>query len=51
MHNTSRCTEIQKRFPGLIAAMVTAHKIQSTGKPKVGGKRKSVAQSRKNSGG
>jgi DNA-binding transcriptional ArsR family regulator len=28
MHNTSRCAEIDKRFPGLIAAIVTAHKIQ-----------------------
>jgi DNA-binding transcriptional ArsR family regulator len=47
MQNTSRCAEIQKRFPGLIAAIVTAHKIQSKGKPKAGGRRKSVAQSRK----
>src|SRR6201996_1285267 len=29
MHNTSRCAEIEKRFPGLIAAIVNAHKIQS----------------------
>jgi len=28
MHNTSRCTEIEKRFPGLIAAIVNAHKVQ-----------------------
>jgi DNA-binding transcriptional ArsR family regulator len=28
MHNTSRCVEIEKRFPGLIAAIVTAHNIQ-----------------------
>ena len=28
MHNTSRCAEIDKRFPGLIAAIVTAHNIQ-----------------------
>ena len=28
MHNTSRCTEIDGRFPGLIAAIVTAHNIQ-----------------------
>src|SRR5712672_2963447 len=25
MHNTSRCAEIDKRFPGLIAAIVKAH--------------------------
>src|SRR4051812_44968391 len=29
MHNTSRCAEIEKRFPGLISAIVKAHKIQS----------------------
>ncbi len=29
MHNTSRCAEIDKRFPGLITAIVKAHNIQS----------------------
>jgi DNA-binding transcriptional ArsR family regulator len=28
MHNTSRCAEIDKRFPGLIRAIVNAHYIQ-----------------------
>lgn len=28
MRNTSRCAEIDKRFPGLIAAIVKAHNIQ-----------------------
>jgi DNA-binding transcriptional ArsR family regulator len=28
MHNTSRCSEIDQRFPGLIAAIVNAHKAQ-----------------------
>src|ERR1700761_1020536 len=28
MHNTSRCQEIDRRFPGLIAAIINAHKIQ-----------------------
>src|ERR1700724_670754 len=28
MHNTSRCAEIDKRFPGLIGAIVAAHNIQ-----------------------
>jgi DNA-binding transcriptional ArsR family regulator len=31
MQNTSRCTEIDQRFPGLIAAIVNAHNIQSRG--------------------
>jgi DNA-binding transcriptional ArsR family regulator len=29
MHNTSRCAEIEERFPGLIRAIVNAHTIQS----------------------
>ncbi len=29
MHNTSRCAEVDQRFPGLIAAIVKAHTIQS----------------------
>jgi DNA-binding transcriptional ArsR family regulator len=28
MRNTSRCAEIEKRFPGLIMAIVKAHHIQ-----------------------
>ncbi|MGA3104261.1 MAG: helix-turn-helix domain-containing protein [Terriglobales bacterium] len=28
MQNTSRCVEIEKRFPGLIMAIVKAHNIQ-----------------------
>src|SRR5882757_621879 len=29
MRNTSRCAEIDKRFPGLIMAIVKAHQVQS----------------------
>jgi DNA-binding transcriptional ArsR family regulator len=29
MHNTSRCNEVDKRFPGLIAAIVKAHSLQA----------------------
>jgi DNA-binding transcriptional ArsR family regulator len=32
MHNTSRCAEIEQRFPGLLQAIVNAHAIQSTDK-------------------
>ncbi len=32
MHNTSRCAEIEERFPGLILAIVNAHTIQSRNK-------------------
>jgi len=36
MHNTSRCMEIDHRFPGLIAAIVKAHKTQSEEQQKTG---------------
>ncbi len=29
MHNTARCEEVEKRFPGLLAAIMNAHRIQS----------------------
>ncbi|HZE09342.1 MAG TPA: helix-turn-helix domain-containing protein [Gemmatimonadaceae bacterium] len=32
MQNTSRCAEIEHRFPGLIKAIIHAHKIQSRAK-------------------
>lgn len=32
MHNTSRCAEIEQRFPGLLLAIVNAHSIQSMDK-------------------
>jgi DNA-binding transcriptional ArsR family regulator len=28
MQNTSRCSEIESRFPGLIASIINAHKVQ-----------------------
>lgn len=34
MRNTSRCAEIDKRFPGLVAAIVNAHNLQSGTRPK-----------------
>lgn len=40
MHNTSRCFEIERRFPGLIAAIINAHRIQSGQKPAATPKRK-----------
>ena len=47
MQNSSRCTEIEKRFPGLIAAILGAHKTQSAGKRKTG---KGKADSRRQGG-
>jgi DNA-binding transcriptional ArsR family regulator len=46
MHNTSRCAEIDQRFPGLIRAIANAHNIQSRRKPRAGNasKRKPTAK-------
>jgi DNA-binding transcriptional ArsR family regulator len=32
MHNTSRCAELEGRFPGLIGAILNAHIAQSVGR-------------------
>ena len=42
MHNTSRCAELEERFPGLVRAIFNAHQVQAQGKPRGGtaGKRK-----------
>jgi DNA-binding transcriptional ArsR family regulator len=32
MRNVSRCKEIERRFPGLLAAILNAHSIQATGR-------------------
>ena len=42
MHNVSRCDEINKRFPGLIPAIINAHKVQALSKA-----RSSTARPRK----
>jgi DNA-binding transcriptional ArsR family regulator len=42
MRNTSRCAEIDGRFPGLIRAIVNAHRVQMKGK---GGRRRRRAGS------
>jgi len=34
LHNTARCAEIDKRFPGLVAAIMNAHKVQMSAKRK-----------------
>jgi len=34
MHNTPRCDEIDKRFPGLLAAIIAAHKTQNARRKK-----------------
>jgi DNA-binding transcriptional ArsR family regulator len=34
VQNTSRCTEIETRFPGLVRAIVEAHAVQSRATPR-----------------
>lgn len=47
MHNTSRCAEIEKRFPGLIVAIVKAHNIQLQAKTKAATSTSRKARKRK----
>jgi DNA-binding transcriptional ArsR family regulator len=44
MHNTSRCSEIEKRFPGLILSIVKAHNIQLEENARAGSGRKRKAR-------
>ena len=30
MHNTTRCDEVEARFPGLVAAIINAHLLEAT---------------------
>lgn len=48
MHNTSRCAEIEERFPGLIRSILNAHAIQMAeqAKAKKSASRKVVLQSK-----
>jgi DNA-binding transcriptional ArsR family regulator len=46
MHNTSRCKEIEQRFPGLIGAILKAHSVQAAGRTRAA-KRKQVARKTK----
>jgi DNA-binding transcriptional ArsR family regulator len=39
MQNTSRCSEIETRFPGLIPSIVSAHKMQITEEAKAAKKK------------
>ncbi len=48
MQNTSRCSEVDKRFPGLIAAIVNAHKVQSEQKARTAKAAKKFAPTQQN---
>jgi DNA-binding transcriptional ArsR family regulator len=47
MRNTSRCAEIDKRFPGLIASIIKAHNIQQAEEARANNGRKRKARGRK----
>jgi DNA-binding transcriptional ArsR family regulator len=46
MHNTSRCTEIDQRFPGLIPAILKAHAAQAAEKPSSPKKKSSAGRTK-----
>jgi DNA-binding transcriptional ArsR family regulator len=46
MHNTTRCEELEQRFPGLIAAIMNAHRVQSNERTRAV-KRKATARKSK----
>jgi DNA-binding transcriptional ArsR family regulator len=46
MHNTSRCKEIEQRFPGLVGAILKAHGVQAAGRSRAT-KRKQAARKTK----
>jgi DNA-binding transcriptional ArsR family regulator len=46
MHNTSRCAEIEKRFPGLILAIIKAHNLQSQARRRARNRKPSIRKQR-----
>jgi DNA-binding transcriptional ArsR family regulator len=48
MHNTSRCMEIEQRFPGLLPAILSAHGVQSADRARAA--RRKQANARKQGG-
>ncbi len=43
MRNTSRCAEIDRRFPGLIDAIMNAHRVQSAERAKASRRKAATA--------
>ena len=46
MHSTTRCKEIEQRFPGLIAAILNAHRLQATSRTRAAKRKKAVRKSK-----
>lgn len=45
MYNSTRCSEIEQRFPGLVRAILNAHSVQAAGK-RPGKKKTAVRKSK-----
>ena len=46
MQNTTRCAELEERFPGLIPSIINAYKLQSAGNSRAPKSRKPVSPAR-----
>ncbi len=46
MRNTSRCDEIQQRFPGLIPAILNSHSVQATGRTRAAKRKQAVRKTK-----
>jgi DNA-binding transcriptional ArsR family regulator len=44
MHNTSRCMEIEQRFPGLLPAILNAHGVQSADRVRAAKRKQAAAR-------
>jgi len=46
MHNTSRCNEIEQRFPGLLPAILNAHRVQAADRTRAVKRKQATARKR-----
>jgi DNA-binding transcriptional ArsR family regulator len=46
MRNISRCKEIERRFPGLIAAILNAHSVQTGGQARTAKKKQAARKTK-----
>src|SRR5258706_10352807 len=46
MHNTSRCKEIEQRFPGLIGAILKAHGVQAASRTRAAKRKQAVRKTK-----
>lgn len=46
MHNTTRCADVEQRFPGLIGAILSAHGAQAVERAKLAKRKAAAAKSK-----